>query len=69
MGMSDCEKCWNTPCRCEWGYRNYTAEARGKLAELLGDSLPEKHPQNEAPIKNQRKTIPPDEGDSMETYK
>jgi len=23
MGMSDCEKCWNTPCVCGDDYENY----------------------------------------------
>lgn len=24
MSMSDCEKCWSTPCCCGWQYRNYS---------------------------------------------
>jgi len=23
MSMSDCRKCWGTPCTCGWDYRNY----------------------------------------------
>lgn len=61
MSMSDCLKCWNTPCTCGWDYRNYNKEARLKLAanilgvsiskltDLLGDSLPETHPMREQP--------------------
>ncbi len=26
MSMSDCLKCWDTPCRCGWDYKDYTAE-------------------------------------------
>lgn len=53
MAMSDCEKCWNTPCSCGWDYRIWTLEARIKLAAavlgvkpeaLLGAGAPEKHP-------------------------
>jgi|WetSurMetagenome_2_1015567.scaffolds.fasta_scaffold10444_14 hypothetical protein len=22
--ISDCEKCWNTPCICGWAYRNWS---------------------------------------------
>jgi len=56
VALSDCEKCWNTPCTCGWGYRNYTKEARLKLAasilgiqsdqltDLLAENTPETHP-------------------------
>lgn len=59
MAISDCEKCWETPCVCGFGYRTYTKEARlnlasnilgipaNKLSEMLGDSLPEAHPMKE----------------------
>jgi len=23
MSMSDCPKCWNTPCTCGWAYRDW----------------------------------------------
>ncbi len=56
MSLSNCEKCWETPCVCGWQYRNYTLTARLKLAaNILGISaekllyltrevLPEAHP-------------------------
>lgn len=56
MAMSDCEKCWSTPCTCGWDYRFHTKEKRVALAavilglstetlvELLGDAIPENHP-------------------------
>jgi hypothetical protein len=62
MAMSDCEKCWETPCSCGWDYRNWTFSARVSLAAVvLGVSsdeliaafdrshikLPEVHPQRE----------------------
>ena len=24
MALSDCEKCWDTPCTCGWEYREYS---------------------------------------------
>ena len=24
--LSDCEKCWNTPCNCGWDYKDYNSE-------------------------------------------
>lgn len=27
MAFSDCVKCWETPCSCGWGFREYS-EAR-----------------------------------------
>ena len=26
MGMSECVECWETPCSCGYGYRNYSIE-------------------------------------------
>ena len=30
MGMSDCEKCWSTPCECGWIYKNWSTETLSK---------------------------------------
>lgn len=36
MALSDCEKCWDTPCTCGWEYRNYSDEAFAKfIADIL----------------------------------
>jgi hypothetical protein len=57
MAMSDCVKCWDTPCTCGYEYRNYSKRSRIKLAAaILGvhhealeirvrSMLHEKHPQ------------------------
>lgn len=36
MALSDCEKCWDTPCTCGWKYRNYTDE---ELARFIAGIL------------------------------
>lgn len=31
MAMSDCVKCWDTPCRCGHDYRNWSKESKVEL--------------------------------------
>ena len=57
MSMSDCERCWDTPCTCGYGYerprmsldrlREVVAAAARVLAEreATGDPEPVLHPQ------------------------
>lgn len=35
MGLSDCEKCWDTPCSCGWDYRHREVEWLETHARLL----------------------------------
>lgn len=35
MSLSDCVKCWDTPCTCGWGYKNYSIEALEKRIKLF----------------------------------
>ena len=40
MSLSDCEKCWETPCICGWDYRNMNKEKRIDLASTILDVDP-----------------------------
>jgi hypothetical protein len=56
MSLSDCEKCWYTPCTCGWGYRHMSKESRIKQAAVIlgldvdylsawaNDFTPDRHP-------------------------
>lgn len=35
MGMSDCIKCWDTPCTCGYEYRHMPKSARIELASVI----------------------------------
>ena len=35
MSMSDCERCWNTPCTCGWDYRSWHIEAINSQIRML----------------------------------
>jgi hypothetical protein len=35
MAMSDCPKCWETPCVCGHEYKNWKPERREALAKVL----------------------------------
>jgi hypothetical protein len=61
--LTDCEKCWNTPCDCGWEYRNVCYEYRIKLAcailgitpeQLLDIPIPVIHPKHTTEGKNDR---------------
>ena len=43
MGMSDCIHCWETPCMCGYGYRDYSNE---KTLELISAILSYKDKDN-----------------------
>ena len=32
--LSDCTKCWNTPCDCGWDYKDYSVD---QLAKFIAD--------------------------------
>ena len=36
MALTDCEKCWSTPCDCGWEYRHMNDEEFAKfIARIL----------------------------------
>ncbi len=35
MSLSDCEKCWDTPCTCGNEYKNYSKDALIKLMSSM----------------------------------
>lgn len=36
MALSDCQKCWNTPCECGYDYLKWDAERITALVYVLG---------------------------------
>lgn len=36
MALSDCNKCWQTPCECGWEYKDMPPD---KFAELIAGQL------------------------------
>jgi hypothetical protein len=51
MALSDCPKCWNTPCDCGHDYKDWSVEALEKMATLFGGLVIEK-------TKQQMSTLP-----------
>lgn len=41
MSMSDCEKCWDTPCTCGHGYKEWSVEALERHIKMLKAALTE----------------------------
>jgi hypothetical protein len=36
MALSDCEKCWDTPCQCGWYFREYdTHQLAAYIAKIV----------------------------------
>ncbi len=42
MSLSDCEKCWDTPCTCGWDYRDWSIERLKDQIQMLKKVLEEK---------------------------
>lgn len=39
MSLSDCIKCWDTPCTCGWEYRDWSIEQLEHHAKMLNKIL------------------------------
>lgn len=39
MSLSDCPKCWDTPCTCGWGWESWTTERLTTMRGLLDGIL------------------------------
>lgn len=35
MSLSDCPRCWDTPCECGWEYRGWSLENLRKQRDML----------------------------------
>ena len=35
MSLSDCIRCWSTPCNCGWDYKDYSKSRRLQLASVI----------------------------------
>lgn len=35
MSLSDCEKCWNTPCTCGYDYRTWSVKQLEQQIKML----------------------------------
>lgn len=44
MALSDCVKCWDTPCRCGWNYRTWTKDALNEFIKILQNVRDGKEP-------------------------
>lgn len=42
MSLSDCEKCWSTPCECGHDYRNWDLARLKKFYKVIGDIIASK---------------------------
>jgi hypothetical protein len=39
MNMSDCERCWTTPCQCGWDYIGWSKEQLKSQIQMLNNIL------------------------------
>jgi hypothetical protein len=43
MSLSDCAKCWDTPCHCGYEYRDYKIEFLIKMRDLFQRLIDERN--------------------------
>lgn len=44
MALSDCEKCWQTPCSCGWEYRKWQLPELTLMRDLFNRLIEERKP-------------------------
>lgn len=42
MALSDCEKCWSTPCECGYNYKDWTVTRLKNHIKMLKSVLADK---------------------------
>ena len=42
MSLSDCEKCWSTPCECGHEYNHWDLEKLKKFYQIIGNIIASK---------------------------
>lgn len=52
MAISDCEKCWETPCECGHGYRFWSTNRLEAQIKMLQKVLEQKREEKDADIKS-----------------
>ena len=64
MALSDCEKCWDTPCTCGHYWRNYSEEAKRKQCEaIMGEKM---YSREDLPIQAMKDVLEYCEDESIE---
>lgn len=43
MSMSDCERCWDTPCTCGWDYKDWSLTRLIEQRDMLNKLIEGKH--------------------------
>ena len=46
MALSDCIKCWSTPCECGYEYKDWSENRLRELIEVLQNVLDQKEKEN-----------------------
>lgn len=57
MSLSDCEKCWNTPCTCGYEYKKYSTSLLLTLKEVIDKELDDRKNQHNEDIKSDNPAI------------
>lgn len=50
MSLSDCPKCWDTPCTCGYMYKGYSIEQLTEFRDLFNDLIAKASIKDKTPI-------------------